>query len=55
MVGCLRRVELGGEEVDLRSLVGTDLAHKDATYDGCRVSSRDKLTDVFYRDIDRSI
>lgn len=38
MVGCLRKVELGGEKVDLRSLVGTSLAHKDATYDGCRVS-----------------
>ncbi|XP_050693160.1 axotactin-like isoform X4 [Eriocheir sinensis] len=37
MVGCLRKVELGGEKVDLRSLVGTSLAHKDATYDGCRV------------------
>lgn len=38
MVGCVRKMELGGEEVDLRSLVGTDVAHKDATYDDCRVS-----------------
>ncbi|XP_045118291.1 contactin-associated protein-like 5 [Portunus trituberculatus] len=37
MVGCLRKVELGTETVELRSLAGTDLAQKDVIYDGCRV------------------
>ena len=40
MVGCVRKVELSGERIDLRSLVGTDLAQKDVIYDGCRVSMR---------------
>lgn len=38
MVGCVRKMEMGGEAVDLRSLAGTNVAHKDVTYDGCRVS-----------------
>ncbi|XP_063840156.1 axotactin-like isoform X3 [Scylla paramamosain] len=37
MVGCLRKVELGTEKVELRSLAGTNVAQKDVIYDGCRV------------------
>lgn len=46
MIGCVRKVELGGEPVDLRSLVGTNVAHKDVTYDGCMVSVFVLLSDA---------
>ncbi|KAG0727256.1 Contactin-associated protein like 5-3 [Chionoecetes opilio] len=37
LVGCVRKVELGQERAELRSLAGTDVAQKDVIYDACRV------------------
>ncbi|XP_042204036.1 uncharacterized protein LOC121853752 isoform X3 [Homarus americanus] len=36
-IGCLRKLEVGGEKVDLRSVVGTTLVDKDVTFDNCQV------------------
>ncbi|XP_069943714.1 axotactin-like isoform X3 [Cherax quadricarinatus] len=36
-IGCLRKVEVGGETVDIRSIVGTPLVSKDVTFDNCQV------------------
>lgn len=38
LVGCLRTLEVGGVPVDLRSLGGTSLAHRDIIYDNCQVN-----------------
>nr|XP_045615299.1 uncharacterized protein LOC123768669 isoform X4 [Procambarus clarkii] len=36
-IGCLRMLELGGEMVNLRSIVGTPMVSKDVTFDNCQV------------------